>query len=300
MGWLIGSDEINDITKVEESFERLNVQDEPKPIIEPITQSTFAETEYPLAGRKDQFDPQTKTQYEPTKEETFNNVTNTAEKQPSYESVETQPKHKDETEILSATASETFSPENDEASKLAHDVKETHDDYEKVMSELKEVSETSTGGDVFGTETKNEVKEDQAKLAHDVKETHNDYEKVMLELKEVSETSTGSGTETKNGDKDHAKRVPVKDYLAEKLRPGEEDKALSEVISETLHKKKEEPVKKEDVELASGNEKSEKVSEETNVESPGKGMVDRFKGAVGSWFYTSEEKQSPQGTFFSS
>ncbi|KEH43709.1 low-temperature-induced 65 kDa protein [Medicago truncatula] len=106
-------------------------------------------------------------------------------------------------------------------------------------------------------------------------------------------TSIGSneGTETKNGDKG----ASVKDYLAEKLRPSEEDKALSEVVSEALHKGKEEPLKKEDGILASEDEKSEKVLEESNANSSGKGMVDRVKDYYGSWFAKPEENQSPQG-----
>ncbi|MED6219401.1 hypothetical protein PIB30_035516 [Stylosanthes scabra] len=45
----------------------------------------------------------------------------------------------------------------------------------------------------------------------------------------VPGTSTGSESD---------KGVSVKDYFAEKLRPGDEDRALSEVISETLHHKR--------------------------------------------------------------
>ena len=97
----------------------------------------------------------------------------------------------------------------------------------------------------------------------------------------VTGTSTGGvGTETKN-------EVSVKDYLAEKLKPGEEDKALSELISEALHKKKEEPVKNEDGNLDDGNDK---MCEEISVKSPGKGVVGKLKGVVGSWFGKAEEK----------
>ena len=48
---------------------------------------------------------------------------------------------------------------------------------------------------------------------------------------------TGNGIE-----KESDKGVSVKDYFAEKLRPSDEDRALSEVTSETLHKRNEEPV----------------------------------------------------------
>jgi hypothetical protein len=98
-------------------------------------------------------------------------------------------------------------------------------------------------------------------------------------------TSIGSndGTETKNGDKG----ATVKNY-----------KALAEVISEDLHKGKEEPLEKEDGKLDSEVEKPEKVlSEESNVDSPGKGMVGRVKDYYGSWFAKPEENQSPQGNY---
>ncbi|WP_204902336.1 hypothetical protein, partial [Escherichia coli] len=70
---------------------------------------------------------------------------------------------------------------------------------------------------------------------------------------------------------------------------GDEDRDVSEVISDDIHKREEETVEKED-------EKSEKVSEESSVNSPGKGVVDRLKDAYGSWFGKSVENQStPQG-----
>lgn len=134
------------------------------------------------------------------------------------------------------------------------------------------------------------------------------------------------GVEKENVGKEQDKGVSVKDYLAEKLKPGEEDKALSEVISEALYKRKEEPkkasgdedrdvtkvvsddihqqeeepVEKEHGHLASGNEKSETVSEESNVivNSPGKSVVGKIKGVVGFWFGKSEENQSSQGKFY--
>ncbi|XP_058769784.1 uncharacterized protein LOC131643551 isoform X2 [Vicia villosa] len=106
-------------------------------------------------------------------------------------------------------------------------------------------------------------------------------------------TSTGSnandGTETDKG-------AAVRDYFNEKSRPGEEDKALAEVITEALHKGKDEPLKSEDGKVDSEVEKPEKVfGEESNVASPGKGMVDRVTGYVGSWFAKPEETPSPHG-----
>ena len=48
---------------------------------------------------------------------------------------------------------------------------------------------------------------------------------------------TGTGIERESD-----KGISVKGYFAEKLRPGDEDRALSEMISETLHKRSEEPM----------------------------------------------------------
>nr|KYP41949.1 Low-temperature-induced 65 kDa protein [Cajanus cajan] len=97
------------------------------------------------------------------------------------------------------------------------------------------------------------------------------------------------------------KGVSVKEYLVEKLRPGVDDKALSEVISETLHKEEREPVEgttgevergrvlgkvteSEEVKRRLGSEdlKTEKRYEEMYVNSPGTGVVDKLKGMVGS------------------
>ncbi|KAG4991578.1 hypothetical protein JHK87_025035 [Glycine soja] len=52
-----------------------------------------------------------------------------------------------------------------------------------------------------------------------------------------------SGTEkTSNVGVEQDKGVSVKDYLVDKLRPGDDDRALSKVISENLHKKEVHPV----------------------------------------------------------
>jgi hypothetical protein len=202
--------------------------------------------------------------------ETFNNITTTADIQPGYEeSVETQPKHEsytDEIEISPAEeADTTIRPEDDEVSKLGIDEKGEEQKSENGKNIGSSLSEKLTP--VYGK---------VAEVGNAVKS------KVY---------GTSDGTETKNGDKG----VTVKDYLAEKLKPSEEDKALSEVISEALHKGKEDPLKKEDGKVDSEVEKSEKVFEESNVNSPGKGVVGKVKDVVGSWFV-----KSPQGNTFSS
>ncbi|KAK6936859.1 hypothetical protein RJ641_033889 [Dillenia turbinata] len=84
--------------------------------------------------------------------------------------------------------------------------------------------------------------------------------------------------------------VSIKEYLAEKLRPGEEDKALSDVISDAVHKRKEEPGQKmgrvtesEEVrrQLGSSNEETESIKGNVDAQS---GVVGRIKGAVTSLF----------------
>ncbi|KAI4351755.1 hypothetical protein L6164_006077 [Bauhinia variegata] len=144
--------------------------------------------------------------------------------------------------------------------------------------------------------------------------------------------STGSRNETENVVPKQDKGVSMKDYLAEKLRPGDEDRALSEVISEAYHMRKEYPMegsgnvdrpvkevvkdaihKREEVPEKSeqkrplgkvtesvevrrylGTDKDEKGSEESHVNSPGKGVVDKVKVAVGSLFGKTGDTPSSQ------
>ncbi|XP_062120425.1 low-temperature-induced 65 kDa protein-like [Humulus lupulus] len=54
-------------------------------------------------------------------------------------------------------------------------------------------------------------------------------------------SSTRELEKTSSGTEGEDKGVSVKDHLAEKLVPGDEDRALSEVISDALNKRKEEP-----------------------------------------------------------
>ncbi|KAG1355091.1 putative low-temperature-induced 65 kDa protein [Cocos nucifera] len=61
--------------------------------------------------------------------------------------------------------------------------------------------------------------------------------KAKVEQKPSGTTATDGGDATATQDK--GKVASVREYLVEKLRPGEEDRALSEVISEALQKRKE-------------------------------------------------------------
>jgi hypothetical protein len=123
---------------------------------------------------------------------------------------------------------------------------------------------------------------------------------------------------TRNEDKGGV--VSVKDYVLEKLRPGDEDRALSELISDALHKQRrpEEPEKAkmrpvgkvtESKEVASRlgtkDENYGKRTQSSYLDSQGTGVVDKLKGAVGSWFRLRGESQSqvpqqPHGNYLGS
>ncbi|PHU23022.1 hypothetical protein BC332_08129 [Capsicum chinense] len=131
-------------------------------------------------------------------------------------------------------------------------------------------------------------------------------------MAKVQGTTTGVAGHEGNT-KETDKGVSMKEYLAEKFKPGEEDKALSEVISGSLSRQKEKteetgeakPMGKvtesEEVERRLGpigNTMKEEngASGETQVgESFGQGVVDRVKGAVSTWFGKGGEAQTASG-----
>ncbi|KAK0597202.1 hypothetical protein LWI29_022961 [Acer saccharum] len=117
----------------------------------------------------------------------------------------------------------------------------------------------------------------------------------------------------------------VKGYLAEKLKPGEEDKALSEVITETLNKRKPEQQQKQEAaprpvgevisdamrkrndnpdgevnsrpmgKVTESDEVARRLGDTKDDQAPGnKGMVDKIKGAVGSWLGTGDQSPGSQ------
>ncbi|CAJ1977066.1 unnamed protein product [Sphenostylis stenocarpa] len=287
--------EETEITPVEESFARMNVQDEPKSTPELNVQPTIADSEYPHVGNHDHLVPhlsaEMKTQY-PSSEchkqftqgtispsinsnmenvtdsgQTFNTMTITAEEHSCYEE----------------NTDKVVSPKDVIASGVGSDEK---DDIKDKVVTNEEQQKSGDVSNMFGSTAlygKN--------IAHSLTEKLAPvYEKVAgvgsAVKSKVSGTSTGGvETETKNEVKEQDTGVSVKDYLAEKLRPGEEDKALSEVISEALYKRKEEPVKNEH----HLDDEDEKICEESCVHS-GKGVVEKLKGVVGSWFGKSEGK----------
>ncbi|KAF5743537.1 stress-responsive family protein [Tripterygium wilfordii] len=127
---------------------------------------------------------------------------------------------------------------------------------------------------------------------------------VMPKMK-VSQSTNGNEDESKSEIKGQDKGVSMKDYFAEKLRPGEEDRALSAVISDALRKQKKEtkPMGKvtesEEVARRLGTT-DDKSQDSGSVNGPGKGVVDKVRGAVSSWFNKGDESQPTQQSLGSS
>ncbi|CAK8573523.1 unnamed protein product [Lathyrus sativus] len=255
------SDEIEDFTPIEESLEKLNVHDdESKPITEQKIKPSVADTEYPAsAGSHDIRQPVP---------HFFD-----ASKSHNEFSQETVSKNSNKNHEIPSETEGTFNtvPNTAENQPGYEDSVETQPKHKKSYADENEFSSATTADKTLPREN-----DEVYNLGNDGTSTG-------------AGSNTNDGTETKGGDKGAA----VRDYFNEKSRPGEEDKALAEVISEALHKGKDEPLKSEDAKLDSEVEKPEKVYEESNVASPGKGMVDRVKGVVGSWFAKSEESPSP-------
>ncbi|XP_023748095.1 low-temperature-induced 65 kDa protein [Lactuca sativa] len=111
-----------------------------------------------------------------------------------------------------------------------------------------------------------------------------------------SDTRSGSRTMEKGREAD--KGVSVKEYLVETLKPGDEDKALSDVITHAFHRgnhgeseKKsgeDRPIDRvtESVEVRErlGSDHREEHEHSGNVITADKGVADRLIGAMGSWF----------------
>lgn len=115
------------------------------------------------------------------------------------------------------------------------------------------------------------------------------------------------GTEEEGKSKATDKGVSMKKYLAEKFKPGEEDKALSEVIAGTLSKHKDKPEGTEEEKPTGKVKESEEVTKQTGPkdehgvagaathgEGSGKSIVGRIKGAASSWFGKGTGKSVPQ------
>ncbi|KAL2550407.1 low-temperature-induced 65 kDa protein-like [Forsythia ovata] len=199
----------------------------------------------------------------------------------------------------SAITGKAISAKNMAATKLGYGGQEEDRDSQKPASEsTKPVSETAS------------------EYVHNVAPT------VTEKFAPVNQKVQGSGTRDEGGDravddvgnegvaKGNDKGVSVKDYLAEKFRPSDEDKALSESISGALHKKKGETERTEEGKPVGKVTESEQLATRLGTgaenkregedalaagkESSGTGMVDRIKGAVGSWLGKSDGLQTAQ------
>lgn len=120
---------------------------------------------------------------------------------------------------------------------------------------------------------------------------------------------SGGGSGAEENKQVEGKGVSTRDYLAEKLRPGEEDKALAEVIAEKLHlvgggEKKTTTTKEVEVtveKIPTEKEHGEAVvTEEGKVGVGGGGMVGKLKGAVSSWLGGTTEEVKPKSSESSS
>ncbi|CAG7884389.1 unnamed protein product [Brassica rapa] len=152
-------------------------------------------------------------------------------------------------------------------------------------------AETPSSGEGYGTKVASVV----TPVYEKVKETGAN---VMTKL-----PFSGGTEETQQG---QDKGVSAKEYVAEKLTPGAEDKALSEVVAEKLHLGGDTPKKgtvtqsKEVEERLGGfpDPKSEgaiKHGERYAEEGEG-GMVDKLRGAVTSWISGTTEEVTQKST----
>ncbi|XP_072963339.1 uncharacterized protein [Typha angustifolia] len=91
-------------------------------------------------------------------------------------------------------------------------------------------------------------------------------------MAKVHDPHHGGTTVTEGGEVAHQdKGVSMKEYITEKLKPGEEDKALSDVITDAIHKRNEE-IEHKVREEATGNE----------GRTEGPGVVGKIRGAMTS------------------
>ncbi|XP_073125328.1 uncharacterized protein [Henckelia pumila] len=137
------------------------------------------------------------------------------------------------------------------------------------------------------------------------------YEKVAGAGTAVMSKFQGSGDAGAAAATGTDKGVSSKDYWAEKLKPGDEDKALSEAITGALHKKKEGYMQKTGEEKPLGKvTESEEVAThlgsgiegkregedafDAGRESSGPGVVGRVKDAFGSWMGKGTGTQTAQ------
>lgn len=120
-----------------------------------------------------------------------------------------------------------------------------------------------------------------------------------MSVKEETKTEKEAGADQEGKSKSTDRGVSIKDYFAEKFKPRDEDKALSEMISGRLSGRKDkthegteqakptEEVKKREglgTQKGSADERRDEAAA-THGESAGKSMIDRLKGGATSWLH---------------
>ncbi|XP_061996014.1 low-temperature-induced 65 kDa protein-like [Rosa rugosa] len=183
----------------------------------------------------------------------------------------------------SAIADKAISAKNVVASKLGYGATDQVHDREDVTRT--NVQSGTTAADQHGKTITSTVAEKITPV----------YEKVTgagtaVMSKIQGRSTVSSDRDTSTGVVNQAgqdKGVSVKDYFVEKLRPGEEDRALSEVITETLHKHK--PGVKQETGYSASARPKGKVTESVEVrqrlgDTGGNEnfVVDKIKDSVGS------------------
>ncbi|THG01536.1 low-temperature-induced 65 kDa protein isoform X1 [Camellia sinensis] len=177
---------------------------------------------------------------------------------------------------------------------------------------------TSTSTSTKNTRQGDEETTDKAEYGHKIAAALTEklapmYEKVTdvgnSVMSKVHNTCTDTDTSTgqERGDRGQD-GVSVKEYLVKKLRPSEEDKLLSEMISDALHKRKQEVVEEkpmgkvtESEEVARrlgntsrGSSDEDSSSREGTAADSGKAVavavVDRLKGAISTWFFSGRDQ----------
>uniref|UniRef100_A0A2N9GJG9 Low-temperature-induced 65 kDa protein n=1 Tax=Fagus sylvatica TaxID=28930 RepID=A0A2N9GJG9_FAGSY len=320
-----GGEEVG-TTPILQSFNKMRIYDEPKPksggTDQNLPTSTHTQFTNSPTGSHDQSTPETRTiQDTPQLPESLG--TTKMEDQPYDISAKPSNQSSYTEKISSATtaiALSAVSAKNVVASKLGYGEKDDNiarsEFHETTVDDHTKSSSASPVG--YGT-----------KIAATVTGTLSPVYKTVAEAGSTmmskvqgggtDSTTTGNINESEStGVKGQDKGVSEKNHALDKLRPGDEDRAPSEVISEGLHKWNEEPEKavnrpmgkvteSEEVARRLGTSEDENYGEKrmqsSNLDSPGKGVVDgqgkgtmvgKLKGAVGSWFGSDQsQSQSP-------
>ncbi|XP_048325771.2 low-temperature-induced 65 kDa protein isoform X3 [Ziziphus jujuba] len=321
-----GAEEVG-VAPILSSFDKMKIHDDSEP------NSKLGLTTQAPTGSHDQFSPEPflsnsgNTPQNPQKmEENLDDIRNRNRNDRAAASANTNTYTSNPTsytdKILSATNNITdkaISAKNAVASKLGYGNKDNTETHGAAHA---------TNGSGDGTAKPSSATEYGKKIAATVTEKLTPvYGKVAGAGSTVMSKMHGSGTG--NEPENKAKGVSVKDYFAEKLKPGDEDRALCDVISGSLHLRQLDPEKKADDQprpmgkvtqseevtrrLGTGEDKADKERQETvagYVNRPeeheggnGKGMVDKITGAMGSLFGLGggdRSSQTPQGSTASS